>query len=493
MKILWVDDDFGGPDSLARTMLSEMYKTLKLEINDRTSLPLELRTKSSISPPTIEDLLSENYELIILDLQIDSAPKSSSNRDLVVGGRSLMKMFDALNRQTPVIILSNHIQDNKTDKGVSPEDYQFFVDHGNCIGAFSKSRDNIEKVAELICSYFESPPIRIVAFSDLHFGYAQNVRDEEKLFSGIKGILSEESKRKPIDYLAFIGDFAWKDQKTDIKRAGLWVRELTGLLNISDSSRLLFCPGNHDYKLDDDARPWLEFSEFVREISATFPDIPKRFYAARTFGDFRGFNQNEDIFSFHQASKGPLSCISFNSIRRDANQNKFYGEIGADQLELMELSLNNSSVRPGEIIMALSHYPVFQTPRWHGSYREDRPVRDQAEALFALSKHNVQLLLTGHSHFSGVAQYVFDPIGIPGLSFGTAGKPIINISLPTVGATPHDSTPLKQFFVIDIDRYIVEESLRNMRVYNWVYVSSSKEWVPGWQSEDEIQTYLIKC
>ena len=230
----------------------------------------------------------------------------------------------------------------------------------------------------------------------------------------------------------------------------------------------------------------------MKDINESFEGFLDRFNATRMRGHFGGFRDSADLFAHHLSGNGQLVCTNFNSVRHRFDQNnesRFFGEIGSTQIELFDRIVAEEQVSSGAVKIACTHYPVFQSPAWFVG-NEEPPVRDQASFISALLRNQSHLVLSGHSHYSGLVEYNSQGINIAGGSENFRSRPIINLSLPTLGGEPHDATPFKQAIEIEIGAYDRSESRRSVTFSSWVYNSSNKTWVRGETVNNQLMPYL---
>jgi 3',5'-cyclic AMP phosphodiesterase CpdA len=160
--------------------------------------------------------------------------------------------------------------------------------------------------------------------------------------------------------------------------------------------RITVVPGNHDAYVHE---PWRE----------TFAQ-----WSAYMRGDNAGENANaEDVFPSLRVRRH-VAMIGLSSAQPSA---PFLatGRLGERQLQRLGRILEQTSDAGLFRIVMLHHPPAAHTVRWRKSLRDGATLRDM------LKRHEVELVLHGHAHFSAAAYLDPGPgrnlaIGVPSAS-----------------------------------------------------------------------------
>lgn len=474
LKILWIDDEFQDRNSI----LQSWKTTLRQELSERLRMEVEVITWGN-TVGSVELIGRGGFDALVLDLELEQEVPSTFAKD---GVEILQRAADDLKRSPPAFIFSNWVKKDSAGEleGRFQEELskyrRLFVD------AFVKTTEEFKSLVEAIALFVDFPPIRMVLLSDVHAGFFDSTRSADYFFDGLYSALEKIQSAGDVDMLVCVGDLAWKNQREDLRVAAQIIKRMMSALSINDISGLALCPGNHDIDVIGHTG-WSPFQEFIKDIAANNREIVSRYFASRAHGLFGGFHRKEDLFSYHELAEKKIVIIGFNAVNfKDHESGKIedmvWGEVGLDQLHMLEKIENVTQSDVNKLKIALVHYPLFQVPGKFGEV-EDSLIKDQARVLYYLAKNGIGLVINGHSHFSGITEYRVAPLNFVGEAAKAGIKKITNISVPTVGGDPHEGTPMRQFFVLSIGHLNRLSRKRTISIETWVHQAADNSWRPG--------------
>ncbi len=263
--------------------------------------------------------------------------------------------------------------------------------------------------------------IVLVHLSDIHFGkhavdlaemhrFAANgkLRSSKKLADHIVdecGPAIGDPSRAFVIVSGDLGYQATDDEYAEVKGSLEAIIERLAI----DKSHVVLVPGNHDvnwklagYKSEHRFDPFLGF------VSTFYGDQFRQFYPSVT-GDLTFLRVRpapHQIFSIHRFDKLGIVFVGFNSCVVE-DQNKHYGAIGQDQLDLVRNALKE--VPPGNVRVAVMHHHVLPlqrelSPEEGGAAFDLSIVRDYAVIEHALHELDFDIVLHGHKHEPGVRE-----------------------------------------------------------------------------------------
>lgn len=244
---------------------------------------------------------------------------------------------------------------------------------------------------------------KIAHLSDLHISYA----DEKGRGRNLVELL-EDIRKRGADHLCVTGDIADNPVKEDL----VYSREIFAQYDFSESENLSLVPGNHD--IYGSAPPG--------ELSYTFPKICRDTDTAANTEQFLSVFESsfgeERCFPFLK-NAGGVSLIGINSITSwsaKKNPEGSNGKLDKEETEALE-NILNSGEASGKVRIALVHH-YFNSPGdvkdlpahsiWLDAVDWKMKFHKPRKFLKLLSKGRVNIVLHGHSHWSGV--YVKDGI-----------------------------------------------------------------------------------
>lgn len=244
--------------------------------------------------------------------------------------------------------------------------------------------------------------------SDLHLSSLEGVEPRELLGKRMLGYVSWRLRRRHEhradvldalqadlkaerpDHIAVTGDLTHLGLPQEFRAASSWLRRLGA------PERITVVPGNHDAYVRE---PW----------QATFAQ-----WSAYMRGDDAGEGAAaEDAFPSLRVRRH-VALVGLSSAQPSA---PFLatGRLGEGQLQRLDRILERTAGAGMFRIVMLHHPPAAHTVRWRKS------LRDGATLRAMLKRHEVELVLHGHAHFSAAAY--LDPalgrnlaIGVPSAS-----------------------------------------------------------------------------
>lgn len=244
--------------------------------------------------------------------------------------------------------------------------------------------------------------------SDLHLSSLEGVRPRELLSKRMLGYLSWRFRRRHEhradvldalqadlqaehpDHIAVTGDLTHLGLPQEFRDASSW------LARLGAPDTITVVPGNHDAYVRE---PW-------RETFAQWSPYMR--------GDNADAGANVDTAFPSLRVRRHVALIGLSSAQPSA---PFLatGRLGEGQLRRLERILEQTNDAGLFRIVMLHHPPAAHTVRWRKSLRDGATLRDM------LKRHEVELVLHGHAHFS--AATFLDPgpgrnlaIGVPSAS-----------------------------------------------------------------------------
>jgi 3',5'-cyclic AMP phosphodiesterase CpdA len=192
------------------------------------------------------------------------------------------------------------------------------------------------------------------------------------------------------DHIAVTGDLTHLGLPQEFRDASSWLQRLGA------PDRITVVPGNHDAYVRE---PWQEtFAQWSTYMQGDNADESTGFESA-----FPSLRIRRDVALIGLSTAQPSAPFLAT------------GRLGEGQLQRLERILAQTSGAGLFRIVMLHHPPAAHTVRWRKSLRDGATLRDM------LKRHEVELVLHGHAHFSA-ATYL-DPalgrnlaIGVPSAS-----------------------------------------------------------------------------
>lgn len=488
-SILWADDAFGSSKEEERFRIRSYKRAVEQILQDKYNIVAEITTDSGET--AVDRYLDQKFDLILLDLIFGKHPHIDKEATQKMVNPTAFEFFDRAQRlriHPPVVILSDHIPggggEDEEEKARFKEELQQY--DGAYLAAFPKNLNSLESVCEFVATVLNCPPTTLVAVSDVHAGFIANVSDNDQpeMESLFREALLEDfsyiKEHHSPDYLIATGDFAWKDQQAELPQAVRFVNQMRHALGVAGPKQFHFCPGNHDVSFTDEEE-WKHYHRFVRGLKDVEPDIDQRFRSYRKEGAFERFLVKEDVLSVSVGIDPTIEFAALNSvdlIQKDqggVGGPRTAGAVGDSQWQVMERLLGRNIPADGHLRIALLHHPIFSAP---GGYAlgDDKPISDQARTIFRLAEMGFQIVLHGHTHYSCVWEHNFTVVN----ELGRLGEPIPRkltvIGIPTLAASPNESTPGRQYLVIRIGHYDRDRRCRELFLRSRIFHPATCRW-----------------
>jgi hypothetical protein len=416
LSVIWVDDRI-------EDVVNTWGTTLRVKLRE-WGIQLDIKKRNQ-GLGVREILADQGADLLILDINLE---KDEEFPNVFI----LLERLAQSRISRPVVLFSGRAKDFSKELEKYRRRY---------LGAFDKSKEGAQGLAEFIRDYVRRPPVTAVVMSDLHVGrFVRQRGDLDRFCEHLRRDFAEVRQQYQVNHLILLGDFVWQGRLEDVALADELIQRMRRDLGLQGPRSVHFCPGNHDLARDA-SEPWSPvFGELVTKlaitdegIAARYGDLPRR--------PIRRFRESEDLMSVGPGATPGLGFASLNSVDP---RNHGRSRVGRAQLDaLVRENLNDYDLR-----IALMHHPLYPAPLV-GEETESPIPEDAARASRVLSQLGFQLLLTGHSHYSCVHTHELVTLNT-GHHPPASSQRLIVVSLATLGGDPSPATPFRQYYVVRI-------------------------------------------
>jgi CheY-like chemotaxis protein len=466
VKILWVDDEWGN--SVSPIDLSRAKNALEAEML-LGGIGAQFVIKSS------DDVWSEfgphqKLDLIILDYELSKDDKERNN-----GIELLDRLSSRLNSMPPVILFTRY---SRRELESANRLYSSRRIHA----IYSKDSDGAVDMVKCAARLLGSSPINFFVISDTHVGYLAETGgiSQERFLKSLYESIEIVSREHKIEFMISCGDFAWKQQKSELMKSSTMLQNIAGRLKLGSCDQIAITPGNHDISFSSDGSySWSSFSEFVDILSAMYPGFANRYtFGTRIVGNRPRFNDSTALFSLVHNERLGVVVVGLNSSKPTGNGYEVEPAIDDQQWDALTEELGKI---PKEVLrIGILHHPIFSAPG--GVYQDERALEDQGKALQAFANAGVSLVFHGHTHFSAVHSHRLAVINSPA-ALGQPGavkiQNLLTVACPSLVAEPSSASPLRQYLIVSLGGADPDTGVRSFCLRSVVFDPATCSWSYG--------------
>lgn len=461
-NILWIDDDWADINSAYYHGLNDV--ATDIIANARTEISIKrifnigeaLKIIARINSPFFSK--SESYDLIILDLVYNNT-NSTIYADII---------NQIKEKNIKFIVYTN-----------DPGSFEIDVIQKKCsqnfIDIYEKGNGNKHRFINDVIQLSSFSPITFVHLSDFHYDASLEgkfLKNQNEIFENLREFLVEAHKHRPIDFYLFSGDYAANHPDKDYEYPALFFRALL-TDTVKNMDKLLFVPGNHDAYWDDFQKnkksdkpgKWVE--NFYKRVFENNKEFISSLSGYTNMGELN--TTTLDCFCFHKLYRiGQIKVLGLNSVQLDSRGQGYISDSVIDYIK--DKWKGNSS--EDELRIAFCHHNVLP-PFSINNLDENIGIQNSGTVIELLSGLGCDLLLNGHSHFSGIYNFSFTSLTVDGFS---TMRTLTTISAGTVGGfSPQKDRP-RNFNIIQIFP-TVDKNKKQLVVTPVIFDSVSKKWI----------------